>query len=62
MVSTLELLCFPVAFRDVLSHLLILKRSDSQRSINVVMDGTSLEGQIVSPSQIAYHIHVINGL
>lgn len=62
MVSTLELLCFPVASLDVLFHLLILKRSDSQRSINFVTDDTYLKGQIVSLLRIAYQFHVINGL
>lgn len=48
MLSTLKFLCVPIAFLDVLFHLLYLKRSDSQRSINFVMDDTFLKGQIVS--------------
>lgn len=47
MVSTLKLLCFPVDFLDVLFHLLIPKRCDSQRSSNFVMDGTYLKSQMV---------------
>lgn len=62
MVNTSELLCSPVAFLDVLFHLLILKRSDSQSPINFVMDGAYLKGQIVYLLQMAYRINVISGL
>lgn len=56
-----EVAVLPSYFLDVLFHLLIPKRRDSQRAHNFVMDDTYLESNS-SLLWIAYHIHVINGL